>query len=713
MDRQDAQHGQDNHEGVKTLRDRSARRFSLHNLPYLSAYLQGLSEQVARSEGKKTVQPRPAQETPAPRVHFPHQLPHPQSQSSPPPHHQRRESESHPVGDRRTRVAPAEQPEVQASSPGTRAGFLAAVKLRAADLIARFRRGEKNAVHPPEGSEHTEHRHSSKGVHPPIGNRRVSTGPFIATTTLGRWSFYFIVKLGLYWRELISFHALPNLLFAAFILIPARSKFWQRLKNVVTSIVALILLYYDSWLPPIGRLISQASLLSEFSFSYLIELLARFVSFPVIAALCAAWVVYWLLSRWLRAGVLVIACMLVIGIVKSPWVQNFEHFFSGDDNPPGQAAAHASKNGELDMDTVLQDFFDKESSRSVTFAPPPAGVAPFDVIFIHVCSLSWDDVSAVGLEQHPLWQRFDMLLTKFNSAASYSGPAAVHILRATCGQQKHEKMYSPTAENCYLMNNLQNAGFAPNFAMNHSGKFDDFLGQVQTHGHLTVPPLPLSGVDIVQYAFDASPVYDDSSVLNHWLSVRQKTTVPRVALFYNTVSLHDGNHNPGTYAEPNTLKTYGVRLGRFLDQMEGFMQTLERSGRRAVVVMVPEHGAALRGDKRQISGLREIPTPAITLVPVGIKVIGGNVQRAGERLVIDQSTSFLAVSHIVARMLEKSPFTDNRFTPADYVVDMPTTPYVAQNEKTTVAEYRHRYYLNRGLDEWEEYAEFNTPEVKE
>ena len=46
------------------------------------------------------------------------------------------------------------------------------------------------------------------------------------------------------------------------------------------------------------------------------------------------------------------------------------------------------------------------------------------------------------------------------------------------------------------------------------------------------------------------------------------------------------------------------------------MGELEASGRRAVVVLVPEHGAALRGDSAQIAGLREIPTPAITLVPV-------------------------------------------------------------------------------------------------
>ncbi|HEX5337929.1 MAG TPA: cellulose biosynthesis protein BcsG, partial [Gallionella sp.] len=127
---------------------------------------------------------------------------------------------------------------------------------------------------------------------------------------------------------------------------------------------------------------------------------------------------------------------------------------------------------------------------------------------------------------------------------------------------------------------------------------------------------------------------------------------------------------------------------------------------------VPEHGAAVRGDKKQIAGLREIPTPAISLVPVGIKVIGGNTRREGDTLSIDQPSSYLAISHIVERMLQKSPFESSRFAPSEYVVDLPVTRFVAQNEQVTVAEYNHRYYLNRGSNVWEDYAEFNEAEGK-
>jgi cellulose synthase operon protein YhjU len=525
----------------------------------------------------------------------------------------------------------------------------------------------------------------------PIGDRRTRVKPLYARISLGKWNYYFIAKLALYWMEAIAFHPLENLVFAAFILYPVASRFWCRVKNIITAVTALTLLYYDSWLPPVSRVISQASLISGFSFAYLIELSTRFISWQVIGLLFAALAVCRVMSRWVRVDAVVVVGMLALAVLQIL--------------PMGPGAGRDMQV----MDSVVQEFFAKEALRSVEFVKPAADAVPFDVIFIHVCSLAWDDVRAAGLEQHPLWKRFDILLSRFNSAASYSGPAAIHLLRSTCGQQEHGQMYQPADDKCYLMNNLQHSGFEQNVVLNHDGKFDDFLGQLVTHGRLNTPPLSLDGLDAAQYAFDKSPVYDDTAVLNRWLDTRQKSASARVLLYYNTVSMHDGNHLPGNDSVPNTLAAYKTRLARFLDELDGFMQKLDQSGRRAVVVMVPEHGAAVRGDKRQISGLREIPTPAITIVPVGIKVVGGNLQRAGNTLEVDQPTSYLAISHIVARMLENSPFNDKLFSPSDYVADLPATRFVAQTDKVTVAGYNHHYYMTNGSNEWEEYAEFDTP----
>jgi cellulose synthase operon protein YhjU len=525
----------------------------------------------------------------------------------------------------------------------------------------------------------------------PIGDMSIS---------MGAWSFYFLAKLAFFWKELIGFHPLENLAFAAFILLPVKHTIAGRVKNIATVPLAVALLYHDSWLPPISRAFSQASLLSSFSFNYLIELLARFFSLPAIAMLVIAWVIYWFISRWVRMGTVVVVTMACMAILQN----SAPHTATQPIQATEQATNSDVASGKGDMDKIVQTFFTQEAKRIVSFPSPQAEAAPFDVIFIHICSLSWDDIHAMGLENHPLWHRFDFLFTHFNSASSYSGPAAIRIMRSTCGQSPHSNLYSPVSDQCYLMSSLKHSGFQPNLAMNHDGHFDDFLKTVQAQGSMNISPLSLEGATVAQHAFDDSPIYDDFSVLTRWLDSRQKTNSPRVALFYNTISLHDGNHLVGASSNQNSLETYKFRLLKLMDDMEKFMQSIEKSGRRAVVVMVPEHGAAVHGDKMQISGLREIPSPVITLVPVGIKVIGGNLQREGDTLKIDDTTSYLAVSQIVSRMLEKTPFVNKSFSPSEYAADLPITPFVSQNGEVIVAGYNHRYYIRQDETGWAEYS---------
>jgi cellulose synthase operon protein YhjU len=518
------------------------------------------------------------------------------------------------------------------------------------------------------------------------------------TVSLGRWNFYFLVKFLFFWKEVIGFHPLENLAFAAFLLFPVESRRWRKVKQGFAVLLAAALLYYDSWLPPIGHALSQVSLLSGFDASYLLELARRFVNVTLLAMLVIAWVVFRLIAPWVRLSVLVVGGMVVMAVSH----QTTKPFFSQNAALPQQVAGETGASGKPDLDKVLRAFYAKEATRSVSFPVPSAEAVPFDVIFIHVCSLSWDDIRAVGLDQHPLWKHFDFLFSRFNSAASYSGPAAIRILRATCGQSSNDELYRPAADQCYLMDSLKRSGFESQLAMNHDGHFDDFLKTVQAQ-HLNVSPMPLAGIPVAQHAFDGAPVFDDFSVLTHWQDDRQKSGSSRVALYYNTISLHDGNRLVGGSSKLDSMGTYKTRLSTLLDELDKFMVELERSGRRAVVVMIPEHGAAVRGDKMQIPGLREIPSPQITLVPVGIKVIGEGGRRQGDTLKIDAETSYLAISQIVARMLTVSPFTGNGYNPADYADDLTVTPLVSQNDTAVFMHYNGSDYWHQNGEKWGKY----------
>jgi cellulose synthase operon protein YhjU len=509
---------------------------------------------------------------------------------------------------------------------------------------------------------------------------------------LGAWNFYFVAKLALYALGIADFHLWENLAFAAalFAMAAPRAK---PMRPFLGAPVAIALLYYDSRLPGVARVLSQASLVSTFSASYLAELAGRFVSGKVIAVVVLAVAALAVARRFVRLDVPVVAAMVAMSLWFSPPAPLPEEAVARSEAKAGTSAPKGP-------DATLADFFRKEAERKVAFTPPGAASANFDVVFLHVCSLSWDDLEAAGLTKHPLFASFDIVLTRFNSVSTYSGPAAIRFLRAPCGQPQHPALYKPARAQCLLMPDLQEAGLEPQLALNHDGHFDDFLTHVRAQG-VQAAPVPLKGLPAPQRAFDGSRVYDDGAVLGRWLEARASSPAPRAALYYNTLSLHDGNRLE-TNPSAKSSETYKARLTKLLDDLQKFMEEIGASGRRAVVVLVPEHGAALRGDNAQIAGLREIPTPAITLVPVGIRVVGPDAQRNGEAARIDEPTSFLAISQIVAGMLAKSPFGADGFRAADYATGLPTTPFVAEGETMTVIRGGAGYVLRDERGAWKE-----------
>lgn len=520
-----------------------------------------------------------------------------------------------------------------------------------------------------------------------------------ASIRLGNWSFYFLAKFLLFWRELIGFHPLENLAFAVFLLVPIASATWRRMRTAVAIPVAIALLYHDSWLPPVERALSQANLLSNFSFAYLLELGGRFINWPVVAMLVLGWAVFLIAARYVRVGLAVVIALVVLAM-DGGQKQGASSLAA---NAPAASATTAPLAGNIDPGAALTEFYAKEAQRSVKF-PKADNAVPFDIVFIHVCSLSWDDLEAIGLDKHPVWKDFDFVFRRFNSAASYSGPAALRINRAPCGQTTHQKLFDPVPEDCYLMPSLKQSGFTQSLAFNHDGHFDDFLTLVRKQG-VNAPLMPLTGIDVPLRAFDNSPIYDDFGVLSRWFETRRKSDDPRVALFYNTISLHDGNRIvSGPNASLSSKDNYRPRVEKLLNDITGFVEEIQKSGRRAIVVVVPEHGAALRGDKFQIAGLREIPTPSITLVPVGVKIVGQDVTRKGSNAQVTEQTSYLGLSQLIARLIERPPYGEVGFDPAEYTSELPVTDYVAENEGAVMLRQGNRHFLKQGKEGWQEFS---------
>ncbi len=496
-------------------------------------------------------------------------------------------------------------------------------------------------------------------------------------------SLYFLVKTGLYYTDYIGFHWLANLLLALWAFWPLQRGL--RLRRLLIWPLALALLWHDSLLPGPARVWQQLSAISGFSADYLLELLRRAFNPVALLGLAALVLVYHLLSRWLRFSTLALAGILSVPLLASLGSSAAVH-------APADTAAGVAGGQEGE----LQAFYSAERQRKLVF-PTTGAPPPFDLIVLHVCSLSWDDLDYVNQRNAPLLKRFDLVFSHFNSAASYSGPAALRVLRGNCGQTAHSKLYKATDPNCYTFPALAKAGFQTSGLLNHSGAYDDFAKTVETEAGLSGRMESNRAGKVQMQSFDGSPIYDDFGLLSTWWTQRQARGPEPVALYYNTITLHDGNRLPGT-ASRSSLDTYKPRLLKLLGDFDRFVTELEASGRPVVLVLIPEHGASLRGDKVQIPGMREIPDPKITLVPAAIKLIGMKTGAAAAPVVVTQDMGYFGINTLLADLLRDNPFTPGGRPLAKRLEHLQSTPFVAENDDVVMLGGKSGGYTMKSTD---------------
>lgn len=516
---------------------------------------------------------------------------------------------------------------------------------------------------------------------------------------MGLWSAYFLVKLLLYGVGYIGFDPWLNLAFAVFTSLPPQNARQRFTKNLIAIPLGIMLLYRDSWLPPFARVLEQTNFLKDFTPEYLWELAQRFVNWQLLLGLLVFAVVYALARRKLRLSTFVFVAILIV-LVRPQAPLPMERAMATVAQPLGTRPIQQldPRNMRVEaLDALLTEFYAKEQLRQVRFSPLAGDDAPYDIILLHVCSLSWDDLEFVRATEDSLLRRFDIVFDDFNSAASYSGPAAIRLLRGSCGQTEQRGLYEPPKRECLLIDGLQRVGFAPQWLMNHDGSFGDFFADVRVHGGFPGEPESLNGAPVTQHAFDGSPIYDDYALLSRWWSERLKNPATRVVLYYNSISLHDGNR----VGDPSRGgSSYQARMARFSSDIRRFMDELQASGRRAIVVFIPEHGAALRGDRRQIPGLREVPTYEISRVPVGVLLINADGDATEVQQHVEAPTSYLAVSELLSRFVADNPFTNPDLHVSSYTQNLPQTEAVAQNENTTMMQIRGHTMVRMPNGDW-------------
>ncbi|MET3550910.1 cellulose biosynthesis protein BcsG [Burkholderia sp. 567] len=510
------------------------------------------------------------------------------------------------------------------------------------------------------------------------------------------WNLYFILKFALFATGHLQPLWLANLAFALALAAsaPVRQRGWRIVRQLVAIAIAVPLLARELHAPPLARLAEAAREVSTFRVDYWMELLPRLLPPVLVLTVVGVLIVYFIVNRWVRVATFVLAVLIVM-----PLWQAGNGLMARVVAPPQQQVSTTGGRSDQpeDHNAALATFRAQESQRQVAFGHLPTDPsAQFDVIVLHICSLSWDDLDAAKVRNHPMLSHFDYLFNNFSTAASYSGPAAIRVLRASCGQEAHADLYKSAPQQCYLFSQLASAGYTVQSLLNHDGHFDNFLQVI--HDNIGVPDAPMipnTAAPVAMHAFDGTAIKDDYGTLANWYAQRASVPGP-VALYYNTISLHDGNRVVGSPLA--SIDSYPQRANKLMSDFDRLADLIAQSGRRAVIVFVPEHGAALRGDKNQVAGLREIPTPRIVHGPVGVRLVGftGN---HGQTTVIDQPTSFLALSQLLSNLVSNSPFKPGA-TLAQYAADLPRTRMVGENEGTVTMQTSAGYAVKTPDGVW-------------
>ena len=536
---------------------------------------------------------------------------------------------------------------------------------------------------------------------------------------LSGWNLYFLAKFGLLWAGYLNFHPMMNLVFMAFLLFPLPNSRLHRWRHWIAIPLGIGLFWHDTWLPGPESIMSQGSQIAGFSADYIWDLVTRFINWQMVGAFFVLVVAWLFLNQWIRITVFVVAAMVWVNV--GPLLPSINLWSTGQattataaatSSAPAAAAGSTTASGDLPAQTAaptsdnlnawLNSFYASESKRTTTFpAQLPEDAQPFDLLVINICSLANSDIEAAGLMQHPLWSHFDIRFSNFNSATSYSGPAAIRLLRASCGQPSHTNLYQPAGNQCYLFDNLSKLGFTQHLMLDHNGVFGDFLKEVRENGGMQSPLMDQSKLPVNLLSFDGSPVYDDLAVLDRWLQSPDMPAGGRSATFYNILPLHDGNHFQGQ----SKTADYKTRAQKLFDELDAFFTELEKSGRRVMVVVVPEHGAALQGDKMQVSGLRDIPSPSITHVPAAIKFFGMKAPHQGAAIDINQPSSYLAISELVARAVDGKIFTEDSVDWSAFTGNLPQTAAVSENSNAVVVQYQGKPYVRLNGGSWVPYPQ--------
>ena len=527
---------------------------------------------------------------------------------------------------------------------------------------------------------------------------------------------YFLFKFGLYFMNLSGFDFALNLVLFLLCLFSIRVKSLNKFYKTILIIFGLVLLYHDSYLP----MLSPQVVYEEKGIAGVFELLSTFISdyfdFSYLGIFILVFIAVFFINDFLKVTTIVVICFITVAclnisalsVAKESKSQSVENVVADSADIPPQIGTADSQG----VENYLQTFLELERQRIVTMPSTlPENFTPFDIVIVNICSMATDDIEASNLLKHPLFRTFDFSFDTFNSVSSYSTPSSLRLLRSNCGQMTEAQMYKERRSECELITSVEQLGYQSEVYFDHNGKYGDYLKTLHDLGGLNENIHDLSKLAVKYNAFDGSAIRSDSDLFKAYVNNIARNGNVNNITFMNLLSLHDGNRLAGE----KKSQSYAPRLKLLLDNLEDFIKDIKDSNRNTLFIMVPEHGAAIRGDKMQIAKLREIPTDKITRIPVGVSflgaernAVGGGTSKAHKTQRIKGFYSYLAISEIVKRSIEDNVFAKNEEDSktdkiADVFYDLPQTAFIAESTNAYYMNFQHQDFYKLKGEHWEKY----------
>ncbi len=519
------------------------------------------------------------------------------------------------------------------------------------------------------------------------------------------WNAYFALKLFLLWRGSINLSLPLNLAFLAFVACPLPPKLeanrmFLLLRQLVNTGLAAALLWHDSWLPPPLEAREHLGQQGLPSLGYIVSFIGGYFDVIIVAVVVSALGFFYLARKFRLANSVAVA----LALIAAPLLTHQADSEAAKEQAKAAAAAAAAAKFDSPQ-KYLESFYGSESERVVLFKKP-SGPA-FDIVIVHVCSMAWQDLKEVGLDKDSFFGEFDYSFTNFNSVSSYSNPSVLRLLRSNCGQTSHTEVYNPAPATCMLFESLKSDGYVNYVSMSHDGHYGDYIRDIKQNGLDNAQFLmPDKGMKKEAIFFDESSTFNDATMFAKWQALREQPVggkVPeRAALYYNTVNLHAGSHwaDEKKWWTRDKKDQYQDVAAFMVRDLHKFVDSLKAGKRNTVMIFLPEHGRALSGSPIQAADLRDIPTPLITHVPAGIKFFGPAFTHKAT-VNIDKPASYMALSWLLARFIEKSPFGPGAEAPDTLVKKVPGTDYVAENQSNIVIDLGGTYYLSQKPGQWQ------------